>query len=105
MNEPIRGGEPEVAINPRNPDNLVLGHTVVGNTYANNTTEAGTEAVPGGIQVSNNGGKTWTADRPLHTSGYSEPSNPFLLAHGFPTATGFTLNINGVGDPIEASAA
>src|SRR5690242_9492488 len=66
MNEPIRGGEPEVAVNPRNLDNLALGHTVVGNTYANNTTEAGEEAAHGGLQVSNDGGKTWTADRPLH---------------------------------------
>jgi hypothetical protein len=103
MNEPIRGGEPELAVNPRNPDNLVLGHTVVGNTYANNTTEAGEEAVNGGLQVSNDGGRSWTADRPLHTSGYSEASNPYLIAHGFPTATGYTSDTNGVGDPIEAS--
>ena len=34
--------------------------------------------------MSNNGGKTWTADRPLHTSGYSEAPNPYLIAHGFP---------------------
>jgi hypothetical protein len=103
MNEPIRGGEPEVAVNPRNLDNLVLGHTVVGNTFANNTTEAGEEAANGGLQVSNDGGKTWTADRPLHTSGYSEPANPYLIAHGFPSATGYTSTTNGVGDPIEAS--
>src|SRR5262249_35138469 len=102
MNEPVRGGEPELAINPRNPNNLVLGHTVVGNTYSNNSTEAGEEAVNGGLQVSNDGGKTWTADRALRTSGYSEGPNPYLIAHGFPTATGFTLTINGVGDPIEA---
>jgi hypothetical protein len=102
MNEPVRGGEPELAINPRNPNNLVLGHTVVGNTYSNNSTEAGEEAVNGGLQVSNDGGKTWTADRPLKTSGYSEGPNPYLIANGFPTATGFTLTINGVGDPIEA---
>ena len=103
MNEPVRGGEPEVAINPRNPNNLVLGHTVVGNTYANNTTAAGEEAVGGGLQVSNDGGKTWTADRPLHTSGFTEAANPYLIAHGFPTATGYTATTNGVGDPIEAS--
>ncbi len=103
MNEPGRGGEPELAINPRNPKDLVLGHTVVGNTYTNNTTEAGLEAVNGGLQVSHNGGKTWTADRPLHTSGYSEGPNPFLIAHGQPAATGFTLTQNGSGDPIEAS--
>ena len=104
MNEPIRGGEPELAINPRNPNNLVLGHTAVGNSYANNTPEAGEEAPNGGLQVSHDGGKTWTADRPLHTSGYSEGANPYLIAHGFPAATGFTSNINGAGDPIEASA-
>jgi hypothetical protein len=103
MNEPIRGGEPEVAVNPRTPNNLVLGHTVVGNTYANDTTEAGEEAANGGLQVSNDGGKTWTADRPLHTKGFSETANPYLIAHGIPTATGYTLTINGVGDPIEAS--
>src|SRR5262249_31855500 len=34
---------------------------------------------------------------------YSEGPNPYLIANGFPTATGFTLTINGVGDPIEAS--
>ena len=103
MNEPIRGGEPEVAVNPRNPNDLVLGHTVVGNTYANNTTEAGEEAANGGLQVSQNGGKTWTADRPLHTSGFTDASDPYLIANGFPTATGYTSTTNGVGDPIEAS--
>jgi len=103
MNEPIRGGEPEVAVNPRNPNNLVMGHTVVGNTYANNTTEAGEEAVNGGLQVSNDGGKTWTAERPLHTSGFTDAPNPYLTANGFPTATGYTSTTNGGGDPIEAS--
>jgi len=103
MNEPVRGGEPELAINPRHPSDLVIGHTVVGNTYANNTTEAGTEAVNGGLQVSHNGGKTWTADRALHTSGFKDAPNPYLLAHGFPGATGYTSTTNGVGDPIEAS--
>jgi hypothetical protein len=58
MNEVIRGGEPEVAINPCHPDDLVLGHTVVGNTYANNSTEAGEQPVDGGLQVSHDGGKT-----------------------------------------------
>ena len=41
MNEPVRGGEPELAVNPRNPANLVIGHTAVGNTYANNSSAAG----------------------------------------------------------------
>ena len=103
MNEPVRGGEPEIAINPGNPNNLVLGHTVVGNSYTNISAAAGMTAVNGGLQVSNDGGKTWTADRALHTSGYSEGPNPYLIAHGQPTATGFTLTTNGVGDPIEAS--
>jgi hypothetical protein len=103
MNEPVRGGEPELAINPRNPKDVVVGHTVVGNTYTNNTTEAGTEAVNGGLQVSHDGGKTWTADRALHTSGYSEGANPFLIARGQTAASGFTLTQNGAGDPIEAS--
>jgi hypothetical protein len=35
MNEPMRGGEPELAIDPLNPQDLVMGHTVVGNTYTN----------------------------------------------------------------------
>ena len=33
MNEPVRGGEPELAIDPLHPQDLVLGHTVVGNSY------------------------------------------------------------------------
>jgi hypothetical protein len=103
MNEPVRGGEPELAINPSNPNNLVLGHTVVGNSYTNNSSAAGEEAVNGGLQVSRDGGKTWSADKALHTSGFSEGPNPYLIAHGQPTATGFTLTTNGVGDPIEAS--
>ena len=104
MNEVVRGGEPELAINPKNPQNIVMGHTVVGNTYTKNTTADTFAAVPGGLQVSFNGGKTWSADnRPLHTSGYSEGPNPYAIAHGFPGATGFTLTTNGSGDPIEAS--
>jgi hypothetical protein len=74
-----------------------------GNSYSNEALAAGEEAVDGGLQVSHDGGKTWTADRALHTSGYSEGPDPYLIAHGFPTATGFTLKINGTGDPIEAS--
>jgi hypothetical protein len=103
MNEPVRGGEPELAVNPSNPNDLVIGHTVVGNTYANNSATAGMQAVNGGLQVSHDGGKTWTADRALHTSGFSEGPDPYLIAHGQPGATGFTLTTNGVGDPIEAS--
>ena len=104
MNEVVRGGEPELAINPKNPQNIVMGHTVVGNTYTKNTIADTIAAVPGGLQVSFNGGKTWSADnRPLHTSGYSEGPNPYSIAHGFPGATGFTLTTNGAGDPIEAS--
>ena len=104
MNEVVRGGEPELVINPKNPQNIVMGHTVVGNTYTKNTTADTFAAVPGGLQVSFNGGKTWSADnRPLHTAGYSEGPNPYAIAHGFPGATGFTLTTNGIGDPIEAS--
>src|SRR5262245_12718212 len=104
MNQPKRGGEPELAVNPRNPNNVVLGHTVVGNTYANNTLEARLqEGIPGSLQVSNDGGKTWGPDRSLKTSGYSEPANPFLIAQGLTGATGFTLDSDGVGDPVEAS--
>jgi hypothetical protein len=102
MNEPVRGGEPELAVNPLHPQDVVLGHTVVGNSYTNDATAAGEEAVNGGLQVSHDGGNTWTADRALHASGYSEGPNPYLIAHGFPAATGFTLTINGAGDPIEA---
>src|SRR5262245_64778961 len=52
MNQPKRGGEPEVAVKPRNPNNVVLGHTVVGNTYANNTIEEGlVEGMHGGLKV------------------------------------------------------
>ena len=104
MNEAVRGGEPELAINPKNPQDIVMGHTVVGNTYTKNTTADTMAAVAGGLQVSFNGGKTWSADdKPLHTAGYSEGPNPYSIAHGFPGATGFTLTTNGIGDPIEAT--
>jgi len=85
MNEPVRGGEPELAVNPGNPNDLVLGHTVVGNTYANTSARSGSrgrEWRP--LQVSHDGGKTWTADRALHTSGFSEGPDPYLIAHGQP---------------------
>jgi hypothetical protein len=103
MNEPVRGGEPELAVDPRHQQQVVIGHTVVGNSYANPGTEAGEEAVDGGLQVSRDGGKTWSADHALHTSGYSEGPNPYLIANGYPTATGFKLDTDGAGDPIEAS--
>jgi hypothetical protein len=103
MNAPVRGGEPELAVNPRNPRQVVLGHTVVGNTYANNSTEAGLEGVGGGLQLSRDGGTTWSADRSLPTKGYTEGPNQYLLAQGKTNATGFTLDTNGVGDPIEAA--
>jgi BNR/Asp-box repeat len=103
MNEPVRGGEPELAVNPLRPQEVVFGHTVVGNSYTNSAQEAGEQAVDGGLQVSHDGGKTWSADHALHTSGYSEGPNPYLIAHGLPSATGFKLTINGAGDPIEAS--
>jgi len=104
MNEPVRGGEPELAINPRNPQDIVMGHTVVGNTYAHDSLADMLKAVPGGLQVSFDGGRTWTPDdRPLPTRGYSEGPNAFLLAHGQAGAVGFTLRSDGVGDPIEAA--
>ena len=104
MNEQVRGGEPELAINATNGQNLVMGHTVVGNTYAHNTLADQTRAYRGGLQVSFDGGQTWTADdRPLHTSGYTEPANPFWIARGHTGATGLTLTDDGAGDPVEAS--
>src|SRR4051794_40990714 len=51
MNEPVRGGEPELAVNPLHPQDVVFGHTVVGNSYTNNGAGAGEEAVDGGLQV------------------------------------------------------
>ena len=103
MDEPVRGGEPELAIHSSNPADVVLGHTVVGNTYVRNTVADTIAALNGGLQVSHDGGKTWTAEQAVHTSGHSEGPNPYLIAHGQPGATGFTLTQNGVGDPIEAS--
>ena len=41
MNEAVRGGEPELAVNPQNPQNLLFGHTVVANNYANDSFQAG----------------------------------------------------------------
>src|SRR5580700_9840833 len=84
MNAPVRGGEPEIAIDPLNPQIMVLGHTSVGNTYANDTTAdmLSATANPGGLQVSRDGGKTWSAERAIRTSGFTDPPNPFLIAHG-----------------------
>jgi len=101
MNEAVRGGEPEVAINPRNPQNLLLGHTVVANNYANDSFSAGFVAKSGGLQVSLDGGQTWTADQSPPLS-LTEGPNPFLLFLGHPGATGFT-STKGAGDPVEAS--
>jgi hypothetical protein len=106
MNEQVRGGEPELAINPTNPQDLVVGHTVVGNTYTNPANVLA--AVDGGLQLSADGGQTWTPDASVgdRISGglnFTDGPNPFLISHGFPGATGFTLTSNGVGDPVEAS--
>jgi hypothetical protein len=102
MNEAVRGGEPELAINPQNPQNLLFGHTVVANNYANDSFQAGFKrGVVGGLQASFDGGQTWTADQfaPLSVT---EGPNPFLLFTGHPGATGFT-SPNGAGDAVEAS--
>jgi hypothetical protein len=105
MNEPVRGGEPELAINPQNPQELVVGHTVVANNYMGGN-PLGT--VIGGLQISADGGQTWTPDDSLgnRISGglsFTDPPNPFLLSLGQP-ANGFTVDPkSGGGDPIEAS--
>ena len=106
MNEPVRGGEPELAIDPLHPQDLVIGHTVVGNNYKNPGNALA--AVDGGLQMSSNGGRTWTADKALGDPpsvpiSFSEGPNPLLISVGFTGATGFTVTANGVGDPIEAS--
>jgi hypothetical protein len=105
MNEPARGGEPELAINPLSPQDLVLGHTIVGNSYRNPGNVLG--VLDGGLQMSSDGGRTWTPDKALGDPpsvplSLTEGPNPLLIAHGFP-ANGITLSSNGVGDPIEAS--
>ena len=101
MNEAVRGGEPELAINPLNPQNLLLGHTVVANNYANDSFQAGFKQQSGGLQSSSDGGQTWSPDQSPPFS-VTEGPNPFLLFTGHPGATGFTSK-NGAGDPIEAS--
>jgi len=104
MNEQLRGGEPELAIDPRNPQDLVLGHTAVGNNYTADTVQDGLKAVQAGLQVSTDGGKTWSRDnRPIPTKGFTDPPNTFLLAHGQAAAHGYTATKSGAGDPIEAS--
>jgi len=101
MNEAVRGGEPEIAINPLNPQNLLLGHTVVSNNYAHDSFKDGFLAHSGGLQASLDGGSTWTADESPPLS-LTEGPNPFLEFLGHPGADGFTSK-NGAGDPIEAS--
>jgi hypothetical protein len=106
MNEPVRGGEPELAMDPLNPQDLVMGHTVVGNNYMN--PGGGLTPVDGGLQVSADGGQTWTPDKSLGDRipgglKFIDPPNQFLIDNGFPGATGFTLTTNGVGDPVEAN--
>jgi hypothetical protein len=104
MNEPMRGGEPELAINPTDPQDLLLGHTFVGNTYAHDTlTDALNPDVNGGLQSSFDGGQTWTADKGLGPLTFSEGPNDFLLFVGRSLATGLTFTLPGVGDPIEGS--
>lgn len=101
MNEAVRGGEPELAINPTNPQNLLLGHTVVAANYANNSFQTSFMGHSGGLQASSDGGQTWTADQTAPLT-ETEGPNPFLLFTGHPGATGFTAGC--CGDPIEASA-
>src|SRR5258708_24005595 len=102
MSEPVRRGEPELAIDPLNPQDLVVGHTVVGNTFTNPGNVLA--SVDGGLQVSADGGQTWTPDKALgdRISGglsFTEGPNQFLIVHGFPGATGFTLATGGRGGP------
>jgi hypothetical protein len=100
MNEVVRGGEPELAIDPLAPQTLLLGHTVVANNYANDSFQAGFKGISGGLQSSFDGGQTWTADATAPLS-ETDPPNPFLLFTGHPGATGFSGGC--CGDPIEAS--
>ena len=94
MNEPVRGGEPELAIDPLNPQHLVVGHTVVANNYTGGN-PLGT--VDGGLQISADGGQTWTPDQSLGdriTPGglsFTDPPNPFLISRGLP-ANGFSVD-------------
>jgi hypothetical protein len=101
MNEAVRGGEPEVAIDPMNPQTLLLGHTVVANNFGNDSFKAGFVPHGGGLQASSDGGSTWTADATPPLS-LTEGPNAFLEFLGHTGAAGFTSK-NGAGDPIEAS--
>jgi hypothetical protein len=105
MNVPVRGGEPELAINQLNPQNLLIGHTSVANTFANENAITG--PFPCGFQSSFDAGKTWTSaldQTPCAALSFSEGPNPFLISLGFTGATGFTLTTKGLGDEIAASA-
>jgi hypothetical protein len=106
MNVPVRGGEPELAINQLNPQNLLIGHTSVANTFADENAITG--PFPCGFQSSTNGGQTWTSalvQTPCAALSFSEGPNPLLISLGFTGATGFTLpSPQGVGDAIAASA-
>jgi hypothetical protein len=106
MNVPVRGGEPELAINQVNPQNLLIGHTSVANTFANENAISG--PFPCGFQSSFDAGKTWTSaldQTPCSALSFSEGPNPFLINLGFTGATGFTqATPQGVGDAITASA-
>jgi hypothetical protein len=100
MNEAVRGGEPELAVDPLAPQTLLFGHTVVANNYANDSFQAGFARESGGLQSSLDGGQTWTPDASPPLS-LTEGPNPFLEFVGHPGATGFT-SMKGAGDPIEA---
>jgi hypothetical protein len=106
MNVPVRGGEPEIAINQPNPQNLLLGHTSVANTFTNETAITG--PFPCSFQSSFDAGKTWTSaldQTPCAALSFSEGPNPLLISLGFKGATGFTqTSPQGIGDPIAASA-
>jgi hypothetical protein len=105
MDVPLRGGEPELAINQLNPQNLLIGHTSVANTFADETALFG--PFPCGFQSSFDAGKTWTSaedQTPCAALSFSEGPNSFLLGLGVSGATGFTLTSKGGGDQIAASA-
>jgi hypothetical protein len=56
-------------------------------------------AVAGGLQISADGGQTWTADQSFGDRipgglPFTDPPNPLLISHGFPGATGFTVAPN-----------
>src|SRR5579885_2454430 len=105
MDVPVRGGEPELAINQLNPKNLLIGHTSVANTFADETALFG--PFPCGFQSSFDAGRTWTSaldQTPCAALSFSEGPNSFLLGLGVSGANGFTLTSKGGGDQIAASA-